>query len=388
VIGALALFWYGLVPVAGAFVSRRRWRIFRRRFDGLRLEPLLDYAAYCQGREGPYRFLGGFESVTDGHTLWIRGETLTIPVSLTGAHTYVLPLPKSGDIPAAFDPAEEAPERIRWDRVAALTEGAKVFIGGLLLMRDNRLTFTSTRESPLLVIFYDGSDRSLTARVIRAGRHRNEYWNPVTPYALILGASCQLIIAVSFLSRPAFRLTVITAVAAAFTPLFPLVPPGIVCTLLYRRLWWRARIFRAYRDLAGLPLKYLFPDKNSIPKSYSFPQVIEGKLPGGERYALVYRSEQPLEEIPALIPEHTSTRKEQGWYICGGFPKAAAQDTIIPDEPEDVFATYGVLPGRPDVLARRFNIQAYFLEIIAWLVLLFGIGLNAFFIGMIITLLS
>jgi hypothetical protein len=92
VIIALVFLWCGLVPVAGAFLLRRSWRLFRRRFDSLCLRPLLDYAA-CQNAppEGAmYRFIGGFESLTDpaagessqGQSLWIRSDSLTIPISL------------------------------------------------------------------------------------------------------------------------------------------------------------------------------------------------------------------------------------------------------------------------------------------------------------------
>jgi hypothetical protein len=385
----LALFWFALVPVTGAFVCRWSWRLFRRRFDDLRLRPLLDYTRYSAGEEGLFRFTGGFESITDGHTLWIRGRTLTIPVSLNEAHTYVLPMPESGAIPAFFDPAVfdpaffdpggESPERIRWDKVTTLAEGVKVFAGGMLLMQDKRLTFVSTKETPLLVIFYEGPDRSLTSRVVRSGRHRNEYWNTITPYALILGIFCQLFVAVNYISRPAFRLTVITAASAALLPLFPLIPPGIIFTILYRQLWRRARIFRAYRDLVMLPLIYL-PGGQA-----------EGTLPSGERYGAVYRHSLSPEEkqgMPQFIPRH-GEGKERGWYIFGALPPAPDTGALpLPVEPQDVFAVYGAVPGNPSALARKFTLYAYILEIVSWLILLTGIGLNAFFLAMIVNLLG
>jgi hypothetical protein len=374
---ALVLFWYGLVPVAGAFISRRFWRIFRNRFDNLCLAPPLDYAAYCRGGNGTYRIIGGVESVTDGHILWVRSPELTVPVVLTGAQIYVLPMP--GDDADSFDPGREIPERIRWDRVSALTSGAKVFVGGALVSLKDRRTFVSLKGSPLLVIFYDGPDRSLTARAIRAGRHRNEYWNPITPHALLLGAISNLIIAVSFLSRPAFRLTVITAFIAIFTPLFPLLPPGVLLTVLYRRLWWRARIYRAYRDLARLPLKYLSGDGQT------------GQLPGGESYGYVcYESLSRLERPPPLLIPGEQPRKGAGWYVFGTF--SGTPDTPpglgeFPREPQDILAVYGAIPGKPEVLARGYTIRAYVLEIISWLILLGAIGLNVLFTGMIVYLL-
>jgi hypothetical protein len=389
---ALALFWYGLIPVLGAFVNRHGWRVFRRSFDDFRLRPFLDYAAYRRGEGGSYRFIGGFESVTGGHTLWIRNDELTIPVSLSGAHTYVLPTPENNEAPWSFDPGKEAPARIHWDRVTALTEGAKVFVGGLLLLRDDRLTCVSRRDNPLLVIFYDGSDRSLTARTIRAGRHGNEYWNILTPYAFILGAFSQIVIALNFLQRPAFRFTVLVSLVAVFIPLLPLVPPGFILTVLYRRLWWQARVFRAYRDLVRLPLKDLPPDMKSS-------RLPDGELYGVRRYeTLPPGLEKAIEkrEISLLIPGKAAD-KFQGWYVFGAFPEGGKEGGGKGEpglheqglcEPRDPFATYGVIPGNPEELARSFTVRAYVLEIISWILLLMGLSLNIFFIGMIIFLLS
>ncbi|MDR0387114.1 MAG: hypothetical protein LBH57_03665 [Treponema sp.] len=384
VIIGFAAFWYGMVPVAGAFVNRRGWRSFRRRFDDLRLRPFLDYAAYRRGEAGLYRFIGGFESVTDGHTLWIRNDDLTIPIFLSGAHTYVLPMPEKDEPSGIFDPGKETPARIDWDRVTSLTEGAKVFVGGALLARNNRLTFVSERDTPLLVIFYDGPDRSLTARTIRAGRDGHEYWNVVTPYALIAGAFCQLLIALNFLQRPAFRLTALSAFIAVFIPLFPMIPPGFALTILYKRLWWQARVFRAYRDLARLPLKHLPSGQG------------QGRLPDGELYMGLYceslsdevKAAMENRTLPLLIPEKAAD-KHRGWYIFGAVPENNGEAvSALPRVPRDVFAACGIIPGNPQELARNFTRGAYILEIISWIALLAGISLNIFFIGMIIVLLN
>jgi hypothetical protein len=344
--------------------------LFRRRFNELRLKPLLDYGTYSRMKGGEYRFIGGFESITDEHILWICSEDLTIPVDIAGAQIYLLPMQEGQGMPDVFDPGEEVPERIRWDRLSALAGGAKVFVGGTLTFKDKRWTFVSGREMPLLVIIYDGPDPSLTVRAIRAGRHRNEYWNPVTPYSLLSGALCLIFFAVSFLSRPAFRLTALTALIAVFTPLFPLVPPGVLCTVIYRRLWWRARLFRAYRDLARLPLAYLPRGGESC------------RLSGGEWYGVRCCDVLP-DGIPPLIPPAEKRKKDQ-WYVFGVLDKESPD---LPAKPEDVFATFGAVPGKPELLARRYTFRAYALETAAWLLLLAGIGLNVFFITMIIILL-
>ena len=255
---SLAFLWYGLVPLAGALLRRYKWLVFRRRFDELRLRPMLDYNRYrqqeesgCDGNESAaFHFVGGFESVTDGQTLWIRNEDLTIPVSLKNAETYLLPMQKNEGPAEIFDPGEEAPEKIRWDRISALTEGARVFVGGLLACHEGRWDFVSTKKNPLMVIFHDGPDESLAGKVICAGRHRGDYWNAITPYSLVLGALCLIMIAVQFIPRPAFRMTVIVSFIALFIPLYPVIPPGLLFTVIHRRLTWRSRMLRINSDIA------------------------------------------------------------------------------------------------------------------------------------------
>jgi hypothetical protein len=386
--------------MTGALIKRYKWHIFRKRFDELRLSPILDYRQYSQKEDdGTFRFTGGFESVTDGQTLWIRGEDLTIPVSLKHAEMYLLPMQekwtsKEGrSIPEVFDPGEETPERIRWERVSALAEGAKVFIGGLLVCKDGRRSFVSSKENPLMVIFYDGPDSSLTARAIRAGRHRGEYWNGVTPYALALGAICLIIMDILFLFRPAYRLTVITSVFALFIPLYPILPPGLMFTFVYRRLAWRSRILRAYRDLARLPLRYLSPVRG---RSFfgdfaatwrKTPLRKKHLLLDGTLYGYVCCDKLPVQaqegKIPLLLPELTKASASGPWYVFG----ALRSGEDMPVQPRDPFVTFGLLPGRPEAIARRCEIFAYMLEMTAWIILLAGIGLNIFFLRLLVILL-
>jgi hypothetical protein len=90
------------------------------------------------------------------------------------------------------------------------------------------------------------------------------------------------------------------------------------------------------------------------------------------------------EQIPLLIPEKEK-RKNDVWHIYGAIDGAEdTGDNTLPHEPEDPFATFAALPGNPGVLARRYNFTAYMLEIISWIILLAGIGLNIFFVGIII----
>jgi hypothetical protein len=384
VIISLAVLFYGLVPIAGAFYSRRNWRYFRRRFNELGQKPILDYAACMStgpgssaGEGEEFRFSGGFESLTGDKILWIRGEELTMPVDLRDARIYVLPDTETEGIPVYFDPGEEAPEQIRPDRISALTGGVKVFAGGSLCVRDGRKIFASASR-PLMVIFYEGPDRSLTIRTIRAGRHRNEFFNFITPYSFIAGAFSQIIIVMSLYSRPVYRLTLIAALIALFTPLFPWLPPGIFFTLAYRRLWWKARIFRAYRDLVRLPRGY-------IPAGET-----RGRLPGGELYIEKQYDALPAafyeRKIPFIIP---SGEKRSGdkWHLFGVLVQGDEKNPdTFPGEPEDSFAVYGAYPGETESLTRRYNRKAYGMEIISWLLLLAGIGVNVFVVAVILSL--
>jgi hypothetical protein len=311
---------YGLAPFTGALVRRYKWYTFRKRFDELRLRPFLDYRGYWRegvgksgadilsptetlSPSGTFRFTGDFESVTDGQTLWLRSDDLTVPVSLKNAESYLLSGQKSGESPEGYDPNEAPPEKIRWEKVSTLTEGARVFVGGPLKYLNGRLSFVSAKENPLIVIFYDGSDRSLVTRVIRSGRHQGEYWNFITPYSLIIGALCLILMALFYRYRPAYHLTVIVSVIALFIPLYPVIPPGLLFTLLYRRLSWRARALRAYGDIVRLSLRN------------------------------------------------------------------------CPD------------PDGQAALAKRCTIKAYFMETAAWIFLMGGIGINIFFVRMILILL-
>jgi len=325
-----------------------------------------------EGEDGVFRFTGGIESITDGHTLWVRGEDLTVPVSLEKTKCFLLPENEGEGIP-------EAPEQIRWNRVSTLTEGAKVFIGGQIKTRNNRLSFCSTKEKPLTVLFYNCPDTELTGVIIRAARTRNEYWNSLTPISIAIGALALVYMAASFLGRPAFRLTVISALVAIFVPVLPVIPPGILFTVLYRRITWHARMFRSYRDLAHLPLRYLLPE---------YPKRTSAVLDSGEKYGYITLNSLPAQEaIPWLIPENQKPDKKNKLYFFGTFGDQAGEESPLPQRSKDPFVSFGILPSDPALLARRYAIKAYALEALGWSILLLGIVINVVFIIFILQLL-
>jgi hypothetical protein len=352
---------------------------FRKRFNDLSLYPLLCYTQYRKLKDegGVYRFTGEIDSITDGHTLWVRGENLTIPVSLNKTKCWLLPVQDGEGIP-------EPPEQVRWNNVSTLSEGIKVFIGGQIKMRDNRLSFVSTKERPLTVIFYNCPDSSLTNEIIRCARTKNEYWNSITPVSIVIGALALVTMAAYFLNRPAYRLTIITALVAVFLPILPMFPPGLLLTLLYRRISWHARKLRAYWDIVRLPMRYLQDGEESA------------SLSTGEKYGFLKiksPSEAP-ENTPFLIPED-GKEDNPDWHFFGVLPPESSGENN--ENPEihfpknsstDPFVSYGILHDKPKRLASTYGFKAYSLEVLAWFLLLSGIAINVAFIFVILSLLK
>jgi len=342
---------------------------FRKRFNDLRLNLLLNYQLYrrLQNKGGVFRFMGEIDSITDGHTLWVKGDDLTIPVSLNKTKCWLLPVHDEDEIP-------EPPERVRWNDVSTLSEGIKVFIGGQIKMHNNRMSFVSTKEKPLTVIFYNCPDSSLTEDIIRCARTQNEYWNGITPVSIVIGALSLICVAAYFLNRPAYRLTIITSLVAVFLPILPMFPPGLLLTLLYRRITWHARKLRAYWDLVRLPMCYLKEGEES---------AVLGST--GEKYVYIKINspQDAAENTPFLVPEHDK-EEDPEWHLFGVLTlgNSLPQPSLI-----DPFVTFGLLHGFPKRLASRYAIRAYSMEALAWVLLLLGISINVVFIFLILSLL-
>ena len=243
-----------MVPVIGVYIERRRWRNFRRRFNDLRNALSLDYASLLDNDSGVCRFSGIFESINSDGTLWIKNNDLTVQADLHGAKIYLFL--NTGTQGGSF-------QRIKWDRISSLTGEARIFVGGRLVNRNSRRIFSTVTEMPLLIIFYEGSEDALAVHAVRAGRLHNEYFNFLTPYGFILGAFSQIVIAIVYLSRPAYMLIFASAFIAFFTPLLPWIPPGILFATLYSRLWFQARIYRTNRDMIVYGILLDEPESNA-----------------------------------------------------------------------------------------------------------------------------
>jgi hypothetical protein len=106
-----------------------------------------------------------------------------------------------------------------------------------------------------IVILFEGSIETLHTRVLSSGRHKNEYWNIVTPFSITAGIFVLLFLALYFIGRPALGKVVVYSFCAVFLPLFPLIPPGLLLTMLYQRLWKDARLAIIRRDMVLLEMK-------------------------------------------------------------------------------------------------------------------------------------
>ena len=87
-------------------------------------------------------------------------------------------------------------------------------------------------------------------------------------------------------------------------------------------------------------------------------------------------------KIPLIIPEYSKENKNSQWHIFGKLREGCQ----LPVEPEDPFFVFGILPGEPRALSLRYAISAYITEAIAWFIMISGIGLNIFFIFIILRL--
>lgn len=369
----LSSFWYGLLPLAGAFFIRRSWRAFRRHFNEFRCAPLLDYVRYIApgNRDLPFRFIGNFESVTDAQTLWVQNPELTVPVNLKNARIYLLPGEDGGESGIPFNSEGDTPERIRWNKLAALSDGAKVFVGGCLADKGSFREFSSSKEIPLMVIIYDGDDHTLVPRAIQAGRQKNEYWNPLTPFTLAFGIFCQLVLALHYYSRTVYQLSAVCALVSVFAPLVPFIPPGVLFTSLYRRAWQHAREYRAYRDLVRLPLKH--PDTESMGS-------------GKENYGFIEIPEPVPEDLQRMIlapPVGDLADTSISWRLYGLFMEKCRKHTV-PGPSTDPLIVYGMVPGDPEQLSVQYAHAARRMEYLSLGLFLLAMSVNLIFIAAVI----
>lgn len=239
-----ATIFYVVLPIVGAFVVRTRWRSFRHLvamsagFPEMTGAPDSDTASAGVILRGELEALGGEDE------LWVRTESATVVVSMHGAAMYLLSS-ESGSRSAIRDRVE----RLRWKSVTSIQPGLLVYATGHVFRSGARLAMDGSREDSL-IIFHDGSSADVAEAAIRAGRHRNEYWNPVSQASWAIGVLVMAGLSSVSLASDAPALLSAVTLTAAFLPVLPILPPGLAGFLLYLAYWKKARDYRERRDVA------------------------------------------------------------------------------------------------------------------------------------------
>lgn len=369
-IGILALLFFMLIPAAGAFYVRSRWRRFRAFMLEASVRPFIRYSdtrKTKRGFIGAYRFFGALEAIHDD-TIWLRNQRLTINARMSSGTVYLLPSQEATEREGRVENnvetlPEENPKRLSWNSIFSLPQGTNVYITGALFSENGEIYFQNTKEVPLLVVIYDGETETVLRRSIWSGRHKNEYWNQFTLPSLVVGFFSLLVYAYILYRNPMMRQQVIVAVTACVLPVSVFLPPGIFGFFIYKSFWKRARILRSERDLLLLPMKH-FHD-------WDLAENMEITiLDSGEIYCLQRRRGAKEGEVIAEMPEvkvrRSSAFSQNGKNSAGeiylfGAPLVLEEGPVFL-KPIDPMAECVLIPGNPEelsfrcaALARRFE---------------------------------
>ncbi len=253
-VGIAAFVFYALIPVIGAIIVRTAWRSFRVRLSqtqGLPHPDPLSLVGHSPASSLRYRVFAEIDAVGEHDCLWIRGNGKTFMVAMHNVPVYVF-TGSSADGTGLPQDEEDSVDKIRWSALPSLVQGTRIFVAGMMEIREGMPTMAGNSEMPLLVLLHNLSDAELLPRAIAAGRHKNEYWNPLTQISLALGILVISGLITSILTNPSISLVLAISLTIAFSPVLPILPPGVFLFFLYRRFWRRAYYFRSKRDVSRL----------------------------------------------------------------------------------------------------------------------------------------
>jgi hypothetical protein len=387
-IGILFLLFFILIPAAGAFQVRGRWRRFRALMLEASVRPFIRYSdtrRVGNGCIGTYRFFGFLEAIRED-TIWLRNQRLTINARMSSGTVYLLPsqeaTEKEGRVENNVETLpEENPKRLVWNSIFSLPQGTSVYITGALFAGSGEIYFENTRDVPLVVVIYDGDTETILRRSIWSGRHKNEYWNQFTLPSLVVGFFSLLAYAYILYRNPMMRQQVIVAVTACVLPIAVFLPPGIFGFFIYKSFWKRARILRAERDLLLLPMKHFQYWDPAEPCEISM-------LDSGEVYGLQRRHSAAEEEVLAAMPEmkvrsssavSVHRRNGDGEAYLFGVPLILEEGHVFL-QPLDPMAECVFIPGNPEELSSRCAGQARRFEYFALASFVVGLCANVLLI--------
>jgi hypothetical protein len=239
----LALVFYCAAPACGIVYTRVFWRRFRSRYFFLQKCPPLDYPAYRKNAPGLYRYSGVFDSFTGDKKISAKIDALNVTVNLADADIYLLL-------------TDGTPEKLKVDKLPILTRGLQVFAGGILRDVGGELCLSSGEE--------ETGKKTPEELVCSSGRGSNFYWNLLTRYSYVAGSFVLVLYALQFINRPAYQLTLIASIGFIMLPFLSLLPPGLLLTLVSRRLFAESAHIRVKKDLADSGGHAMSPKANSM----------------------------------------------------------------------------------------------------------------------------
>jgi len=370
-----------LIPGIGAFLTRARWRRFRKLVQEASRYPF----ARPEEREntGRYRFFGSLEAIQGEDRIWVTDGKLSVAVEMRDAMVHILPeeTEEEGAKAAEFSV-------LPWNRIFSLPEGTAMLVAGEMHREGGRGVFRPRPGAPLLVVIYEGDRKNIIRRAIWGGRQHNEYWNEFTIPSLITGSFSLIVLTYLLLRNPDLRGLALFALTLSLSPVIPFIPPGFPLYFAFRTLWHRARLMRAQRDVLRLPLHF-FPKVDATPEG-----PLATLLPDMEPYLMVQgrydaengrflvgnRDRQGLAGTEFLlpadverldmsypIPRRRQVRAEDVSFLFGAY--VAEGNTVRIRAPEDPMAELLLIPGDPSMLADECSRNARAFEILSGLII-------------------
>lgn len=247
----LALVFYAVLPVAGAWALQRSWARFRQQAIAAIDAPEADFSLVQ--RTGPlpsglWRLVGTLEAFEGLDRLWIGNPQVSVAVSLGDTPVYFL-----DSTPDPFAVGVEPPRRAQAASLGALPEGTQFLVAGALSRDPQGLVeLAKVPGQDLLVIAFEGDPDTVLTRAVYAGRPLLDLWNSWTPVCLGLG--CLLLLGWTYgeVRLPGNLVEGLVGLGLALLPSTFFLPPGIVFFYGFARLWAGARDQRARSDLARI----------------------------------------------------------------------------------------------------------------------------------------
>jgi hypothetical protein len=395
-----------LIPGIGAFLTRARWRRFRRlvqessRYPFARPEAL-DASTGEGGSLGWYRFFGSLEAIQGNDRIWITDGNLSVAAEMRDAMVHLLPVETAEE-----ESKEPELEVLPWNRIFSLPEGTSILVAGEMRREGGRAVFKPRRETPLLAVIYEGDKRGIMRRAIWGGRQHFEYWNQFTIPSLITGSFSLIVLTYLMLRDPDLRGMALFALTLSLSPITPFLPPGFPLSFVFRSFWRRARLMRAQRDVLRLPLRF-FPRNDGAfqgPLATLLPDLepylmVQGRCGAGDERFLPGDAETErlpgmrfllptdVERLEITLPNRLrKVRDPEEFFLFGAY--VVEGDSIRIQAPEDPMAELLLIPGNPTILSDECSRTARFYERISFLTIACSIAVNLFALFLILNRLA